>query len=82
MSRYTLQIAYVWRQITLDKACWIANILAHTDRGELSPEKAEILHSAHILVGEDYNLSAEKQKDEAEWIEGNIYDKRIERKQL
>ena len=51
---------------TLDTACRIANALqiplSTLTGGELQPERAEVLHSALIVVGWYCELSAEKQK--------------------
>lgn len=54
-------------QTSLDTACRIANALqlplSTLTGGELPPEKAEVLHSALILVDWYCDLSSEKQKN-------------------
>ena len=67
MSRSTLQSIMYDGQTTLDTACRIANALqlplSTLTGGELPPEKAEVLHSALVVMNWYCNLSAEKQKN-------------------
>ena len=67
MSRSTRQSVMYDGQTTLNTACRIANALqlplSTLTGGELLPDKAEVLHSALVIVNWYDDLPAEKQKN-------------------